>query len=240
MARINVVLRKEDLEPSFLHDKVAVVIDVLFATSSIVTALNQGATDVYPVLNQQMALETVRGFAQDSFVLSGEQHLRSIAGFSAYTPLALSRQSLRGRSLVYATTNGTVALRQANSAAQVYAAALLNAPAVVNQLQQHKEQTLVLICSGSAGRVNLEDLYLAGYLIEQLSTQHSGRWQLTDTCQIALAVYRQYESPEHCLRESQLGRALSLTDMNEEINYSARLGCIDLVPKLNGASLQVA
>ncbi|CAN7575679.1 2-phosphosulfolactate phosphatase [Pseudomonas umsongensis] len=240
MAKINVILRKEDLDPSFLHDKVAVVIDVLFATSSIVTALNQGAADVYPVLNRQMALETVRNFVKDSYILSGEQHLHSIAGFSAYTPLALSRQSLQGRSLVYATTNGTVALRQADSAAHVYVAALLNAPAVVNQLQQHKDQTLVLICSGSAGRVNLEDLYLAGYLIEQLSAQSSDHWQLTDTCQIALAVYRQYDSPEHCLRQSQLGRVLALTEMDEEISYSARLGCIDLVPKFKGASLQVA
>lgn len=240
MTKINVILRKEDLDPAFLHNKVAVVIDVLFATSSIVTALNQGATDVYPVLNQQMALQTAQELQQGSYILAGEQHMHGIAGFSAYTPMALSRESLQGRSLVYTTTNGTVALRQADSAARLYVAALLNAPAVVHQLQQHRDQTLVLICSGSAGRVNLEDLYLAGYLIDQLSTQRPSDWQLTDTCQIALAVYRRYDCAEQCLRQSQLGSLLALTDMDEEISYSARLGHIDLVPRFEGASLRVA
>jgi 2-phosphosulfolactate phosphatase len=240
MAKINVILRKEDLDPAFLHNKVAVVIDVLFATSSIVTAFSQGVTEVYPVLNRQMALETVREFASDSYILAGEQHLQNIAGFSTYTPMALSRESLHGRRLVYATTNGTVALRQADSAARVYVAALLNAPAVVQQLEKHADQSLVLICSGSAGRVNLEDLYLAGYLTEQLSILRPGGWQLTDTCQIARSVYRQYACAEDCLRQSQLGSVLALTDMDEEISFSARLGCVDLVPRFEGASLRVA
>jgi 2-phosphosulfolactate phosphatase len=240
MTKINVILRKEDLDPAFLHDKVAVVIDVLFATSSIVTALGQGAIDVHPMLNRQMALNAVRDLDQASYILAGEQHLQGIAGFSEFTPMALAREPLKGRSLFYATTNGTVALRMADSASHVYAAALLNAPAVVSRLLEHPDQTLVLICSGSAGRVNLEDLYLAGYLIEALCAQGTGGWQLTDTCHIALAVYRQYTYPEHCLRQSQLGSALALTHMDEEIGYSAQVGCVNLVPKLVGASLRVA
>ncbi|WAH55402.1 2-phosphosulfolactate phosphatase [Pseudomonas silvicola] len=235
MAKINVVLRKEDLDPSFLSDKIAVVIDVLFATSSIVSALGQGACDVYPAINRQCALEIARTLRQDSYVLAGESHLRNLDGFSGYSPLALSRQPLQGRSLVYATTNGTVALRQAEGARHVYAAALLNAPAIVRQLRSHAGQTLVLLCSGSAGRVNLEDLYLAGYLIHALMEgAATDTWQLGDTCHIALAVYRQYQSPEHCLRQSQLGQLLTSGPLDEEVSYSAQVGFIDIVPRLQG------
>lgn len=238
MPKLNVILRKEDLDPDFLHDKVAVVIDVLFATSTIITALHQGATEVHVTSSSQQASESVRNLPEGSFLLAGESHLNRIPGFASYAPLALSSERLRGRRLVYYTTNGTVALRKADTARHVYAAALLNGPAMVQQLLQHSELSLVFICSGSAGRINLEDLFAAGYLAEQLELARPGHWQPTDTCSIARAVYRQYaDKPQACLFESQLGRQSESHAMCEEINYAAQLGLLDIIPKLNGQYL---
>lgn len=235
MPKINVVLRKEDLDSAYLYDKVAVVIDVLFATTTIVSALHHGARAVYPAANRQMACEAVNGLEPDSYILAGENHLQSIPGFVAYSPLALSLEPLAGRNVVFSTTNGTVALRKADTAKHVYAAALLNAPAIIRQLQQHPNQSIVLVCSGSAGRVNLEDLYLAGYLVDQLDTLYPGHWTQSDTCHIARSVYGQYcDSPHDCLMQSQLGVRLCEEDMREEVKYSAQLGLIDIVPHLQG------
>ncbi|WP_157711501.1 2-phosphosulfolactate phosphatase [Pseudomonas sp. PB120] len=238
MPKINVVLRKEDLDPDFLYDKVAVVIDVLFATTTIVAALHHGARAVYPAANRQMACDTVNGLEPDSYILAGENHLQKIPGFVTYSPLALSQEALAGRNVVFSTTNGTVALRKADTAKHVYAAALLNAPAIIRQLQKHQDRSIVLVCSGSAGRVNLEDLYLAGYLVEQLEITCPGTWTLSDTCHIARSVYGQYyDSPHDCLMQSQLGVRLCKEDMFDEVEYSARLGLLDIVPHLQGNHL---
>ena len=238
MPKLNVILRKEDLDPAFLHDKVAVVIDVLFATSTIATALHHGAVEVQPMRSYQLASEASRELAEDSYLLAGESHLRRIPGFAGYSPLSLATLPLAGRRLVFCTTNGTVALHQASCARHVYAAALLNGPAVVRQLQQHPDLSIVLICAGSAGRVNLEDLFAAGYLIEQLVQASPGTWQTTDTCSIARALYLQYaDAPEACLLNSQLGRHLTASSMHEEISYAAQIGLFNVVPHLSGQYL---
>lgn len=235
MPKINVILRKEDLDPAFLYDKVAVVIDVLFATSTIVAALHHGAKAVYPTANRQMACDTIKGLQPDSYLLAGENHLQNIPGFVGYSPLALSQEPIAGRNVVFSTTNGTVALRKADTARHVYAAALLNAPAIVRQLQTHEDSSIVLVCSGSAGRVNLEDLYLAGYLVDQLEIARPGHWTRSDTCHIARAVHGQYrDSPHGCLMQSQLGVRLHEQDMLDEVKYSAQLGLLDIVPRMQG------
>lgn len=238
MPKLNVILRKEDIDPAFLHDKVVVVIDVLFTTSSIATALHYGAAEVQPMHSHQQASEAIRGLAEGSYLLAGENQLRRIPGFADYLPLSLITLPLAGRRLMFCNTNGTVALHQASSARHVYAAALLNGPAIVRQLQTHPDHSIVLVCSGYAGRANLEDLFTAGYLIEQLMQTSPGIWQTTDTCSIASAVYRQYaDNPEACLLDSQLGRHLAANSMHEEISYTAQIGLFDVVPHLSGQCL---
>lgn len=240
MPKLNVIVRKEDLSSDFLHDKVVVVIDTLFATSTIVTALQHGAAAVLPHSNAQQASNAVRELDQGSYLLAGESHLRSIPGFAGYSPLSVAQQPLQGRQLVYCTTNGTVALRQADCARHVYAAALLNGPAIAHRLQQHTEQSLMLVCAGSAGRINLEDLYTAGYLIEQLEKYCPNHWQHSDTSTIARAVYQQYaQNPLACLLDSQLGRSLP-DDLQAEVHYAAQVGLFNVIPKLDGQRLVAA
>src|SRR6202011_3225719 len=72
MAKIHVLMKKEDLDGERLPGKVVVVLDVLFATSSIVTALAHGAVEVIPTLDGPSALSVASGRAAESFVLSGE------------------------------------------------------------------------------------------------------------------------------------------------------------------------
>lgn len=96
----------------------------------------------------------------------------------------------------------------------------------------------MLICSGSAGRVNLEDLFAAGYLIEHLEQASPGTWQVTDTCTIARALYHHYaDRPTTCLLDSQLGNQLAIGSMREELLYTAQIGLLDVVPHFNGQFL---
>ena len=167
--KVHVLYRKEELDHERLEGKVAVVLDVLFATSTIITALAHGASEVIPTLDEAGARAEAQKHPEGSYVLAGELYAETLPGFASPTPLALLKEPIAGRKLIYSTTNGTVALRQSAAADHVYAAALINGEAVVKCiLASHPGQTILIVCSGSMGMVNLEELYGAGYLVARL------------------------------------------------------------------------
>src|SRR5699024_7215900 len=110
------------------------VLDIIFATSSITAALEAGASKVLPALGLDEAREIGERLAPDSWMLAGENNAEAFAGYRSYEPLALATPDMAGTQLIYATTNGTVALRQADFFERVYAASLRNASAVVRHL----------------------------------------------------------------------------------------------------------
>jgi len=238
--RVHVVTRKEELDASLLEGKVVVVLDVLFATTSIVAAFSAGAREVIPVPDPESAIVAARQFPPGQVALAGEQHLAPIPGFLGYSPLTLAEEPLRDKSLVYVTTNGTVALHSAREAAHVYAGSLRNGTALIEHLvESHRHETLVLVCAGSAGAFNLEDFYGAGYFVDGLVSQSVERWLPTDAAIAAQEIYRaNSENPENVMLRSSLGRTLSSTEMREDVLYVAQRGVEALVPKLSDGVLR--
>ena len=110
MPKLHVLVKKEELDGQLLAGKVVIVLDVLFATTSIATALAHGATEVIPAVDEAAARAEAARRSPGSFVLAGELGAETLPGFSHPTPLALIGERLAGRSLVYSTTNGTVAV----------------------------------------------------------------------------------------------------------------------------------
>ena len=135
--KVHVLFRRQDLDMVKLEGKVVVVLDVLFATSTMIAALAGGATAVIPTLDEAHAREAAKRLQPRDYVLAGELFAETIAGFAPPTPKALLQHDLKGRTLIYATTNGTVALSESSPAAHVFAGALLNAEAVVGHIARH-------------------------------------------------------------------------------------------------------
>jgi 2-phosphosulfolactate phosphatase len=239
-SRIHVLYRKEDLEGFRLAGKVVIVLDILFATSTIVSALANGATDVIPTLDEQGARAKTAELPADSFVASGELYAETIPGFVSPTPLALLAHGVAGRTVVYSTTNGTVALRHASAAAHVYAGAMLNAQAVVDHVRsRHPEDTVLIVCSGSAGSVNLEDMVGGGYFADLFARALGGEQELSDAALAALHLYRSVD-PFDALMRSRVGRMMQERDLVHEVEYAARRSEINLVPRLVDGRLVAA
>ena len=183
--KVHVLLKKEELDSQRLPGKVVVVLDVLFATSSMVTALAHGAAEVVPTLDGEAARAEAGRRPPGSCVLSGELNAVTLDGFAHPTPLALLGEALAGRSLVYSTTNGTVAVRKAAEADHVWAGALLNGRAVAERVERLAgDRTVLIVCSGSADHFNLEDFYGAGQLVSLLAAGGRGR-ELSDAAEAA-------------------------------------------------------
>lgn len=239
MQKLHVLLRKEELNPERLEEKVAIVIDCLAATSTIATALQHGAADVLPVLDQHEGRTAASRQPPGSFVLAGEEMAQLIDGFGPPTPLALlACTELKGRRLIYSTTNGTVALRRSAGAKAVYAAALVNGRAVAEHvLAVHRTETVLLVCAGSAGRFSLEDYFAAGYLAETLTGGDPQRFILTDAAVGAAALYRRWPA-EEALLHTRVGARMVRAGMGEEVRFIARTDQFDVVPALQDGLLR--
>ena len=108
MPKLHALLEAEKLGPARLEGKVIIVLDILFATTTIVHAFAEGARRIHPVRSRDEGLRIADGIGP--CVLAGEYLAHAIPGFAPATPMALAASGLNGSEMIYCTTNGTQAL----------------------------------------------------------------------------------------------------------------------------------
>ena len=163
------------LSPALLHlydlsNSVVVIIDVFRATSTIASALYNGAKSVIPVDSVPKAIEiskSIDGIAageRDGMIADGLQHGNS--------PLEYSREFIEGKTLVLTTTNGTRLLHMAleKNADTIISGSFPNISSVCDFLVKEKKN-VVLGCAGWKDRFNLEDTLFAGSVINRIKKE---------------------------------------------------------------------
>jgi 2-phosphosulfolactate phosphatase len=234
MPSLHVLLKKEDLNPAHLEGRVLIVLDILFATSTMVHAFAAGVEAIWPALNTVDANRVADGIGE--CIRSGEYLAEHLPGFAPAMPLLLGREPLRGSKLVYCTTNGTIALRSAAGASFAYVGALLNGAALVAHIRQvHPDASVLIVCSGSVGNFNLEDFYGAGHFVDHF--EKHGDYELNDAARGAKLVRRGYE-PRTVLMGSRVGLMMQAKGMTNEVEYCAQLDVLDVVARLDGGVLR--
>ena len=220
--------KKEELDSVRVPGKVVVVLDILFATTTMVTALAHGAKEIVPVADESAARACAADFP--GCVLAGELYAETLPGFAHPAPLALVAHGVQDKSVVYSTTNGTVAMTQAAGAARVYCGALLNARALVEHiLARHERETILIVCSGSGNNFNFEDFYGAGYFVECLR-EHVR--DFSDAAKAALALFRQARAPD-ALLDCRVGRMMAARGLAHEVEFASRLDALPVVAALD-------
>lgn len=198
----------------------AVVIDVLRATSTAVTALSRGYRSVICCAD----LDTARSLRRAGRDLAGERHCRPLPGFDyGNSPRELPDGA--GRELVLCTTNGSGAIAAAAAMADdVILAALLNLDAVVRFLPHDEDITVV--CAGTDGRYAIEDVYVAGRIIAGLPGRR------TDAARGAECAAYAYGNSLQPLALSANGRVLLDTGQSGDIDFCARESVSSVVPRV--------
>jgi len=190
----------------------AVVIDVLRATTVMTTAGDHGATSMTTCGEIEAARELASRSAGDASggrpLLCGERHCRRIDGFDlGNSPAEYSRDVVGGRPLVLPTTNGTRAIRAARHARRLLVASFLNLSATATAISDQRH--IQLVCAGTNGQVSLEDVLLAGALVETLTAGNPDRG-CNDSAHLARAAWRQWVCPEPDAVQRASGRAVPL------------------------------
>ena len=237
--KLHVLTRKEELDSVRVAGKVVVVIDILFATTTMVAALAHGALEVIPVLDEAAARAEDARRGAGGCVLAGELYAQTLPGFVHPAPLALIEHGIKDRTVVYSTTNGTVALSLAAGARRVYCGALLNAGHLVEHiLREHARETVLLVCSGSGGNFNLEDFYGAGCLVERFAERLGPAADLSDAARAARTLYRNSPIPQTLL-ECRLGRMMNARGLRHEVEFACRVDAFPVVPALEEGRLRL-
>lgn len=150
----------------------AVIVDVLRATSTLTHAFANGAVRVVPARTPDEALALRRH--HPAALLCGERDARILPGFDlGNSPAEYSADRVAGRTLVFASTNGSIAMLHARPAARRILGAFVNTRAVVRALDGAPRVTIV--CSGKLGRFSLEDAAYAGWLCRALEERGAVR-----------------------------------------------------------------
>ncbi|NLC53589.1 MAG: 2-phosphosulfolactate phosphatase [Firmicutes bacterium] len=207
------------------HGKTVVVIDVLRASSTIVTALTNGCLALYPVADPGTAALFRRKLGADC--LTGGERLRlKIPGFDlGNSPLEYTAETVSGQRIILTTTNGTKALLEAEHAAEILIGSFLNAGRTSSYLTDKAE--VVFFCAGTIGEPGLEDLLCAGLMIERLLV--SGvEAELSDAAQIGLVTYRHLlgqpeTDPVVVLHQAHHAKGLAAMGLTDDITYCAQI-----------------
>lgn len=224
------MLTAEAVVPSAVAGGAVVVIDVLRASTSIVSALAHGCRAVVPVADADEARRRASAMAGEKPLLAGERRGETIAGFDlGNSPVDLASERVRDRTVIMTTSNGTRALLAVREASAVAVAGLVNlAAAAAWALGQRRAVTVV--CAGERGAVSLEDHVCAGLLVERLAGAGPAA-TLSPGAEAAAEVGRRYGKDVVRLREdSPWARHLVRTGRGGDVDRCLALDATTLVP----------
>ncbi|MFL6565367.1 MAG: 2-phosphosulfolactate phosphatase, partial [Burkholderiales bacterium] len=207
---------------------------------TMVAALAHGAVEIVPVLDEAAARAEDARRGAGVCVLAGELYAETLPGFVHPAPLALVEYGVKGRSVVYSTTNGTVAMTQCAGAARVYCGALLNAGAIVERvLAGHPRETVLIVCSGSGNNFNFEDFYGAGCFVERFAERLGAAADLSDAAKAARTVYRGARAPE-ALLDCRVGRMMTAKGLAREVEFACRVDALPVVTALDQGRVRLS
>jgi len=228
------------LEARDLSETVCVVFDVLRATSSIITALANGARAIIPVAEISEALALRR---QDpNVLLAGERdgvrilnHLTGSISFDlGNSPREFTKDKIGAHPIVITTTNGTRALRACHRAWMTSIGSFLNLSATVNLLQQPPPSHLVLVCSGTFDQAAYEDVLCAGALCG-LIWSHYRDGAVSDSAHIARRLFLAEEKDlAGALASSSrnAARLLASAELRDDVAFCLQRDLFNLVAEL--------
>lgn len=216
-----------------------VVFDVLRATSTMLTALNNGAEAIIPVAEIADALAHLE--KRKDILLAGERHgLRIRAGATGgvdfdfgNSPREFTAERVSGRTIAATTTNGTRALRACAHAQRVLIGALVNLEALASEIRNARPSNLLLICAGTGEEAAYEDTLAAGGLCDLL-------WDTWgDDASDAAAMARLLFHKARCDLQAALAvsrngsRLLAIPDLAEDVAICAQKDAVPVIAALN-------
>lgn len=239
MIKITVFLAQSLVKDGLvLKERNVVIVDVLRATTTMITALANGAKDIVPAETVPVAARVAKGSSNS--VLCGERNGKLIEGFAmGNSPFEYTEQAVKGKSLVFCTTNGTQAIAKARHAKSCILAGIINLDKVVSYLKELNEDFTIL-CSGKLNNFCTEDAVAAGLIIKNLIESGSrNEYELNDPEYVSLMLAKSLGTKSGKASEEKLletfmecehGKYLQSLGFVGDLAFAAKLNSHPLIP----------
>ena len=214
--------------------QVAVVIDVLRATTTISCALTNGADSIQVFADLDLLREEASRWDPEKKLMIAERGGKKIEGFDlGNSPLSVTKDLVAGKRLFMSTTNGTKSLQRVQNAEYLFAMGLTNRKAVAERIISINKSEILILGSGWEGSYSLEDSLAAGALAEYLIVNSNSKVNLVnDELNAALALWHYWkEDILKCLKTATHGKRLtSIGNYEDDFKCCSQLDCLNIVP----------
>jgi len=220
-----------DLSEAEAKGKIVVVVDVLRASSTIVQACESGVARIIPVATVEEAAKLLSTLERKKTLLGGEREGVPIDGFDlGNSPLEYTSQAVKGKTLIFTTSNGTVAITRSSSAKEIVLGCFLNLSAVVTHVISSRAKKVAVLCAGSLGRLSLEDFVCAGHVIDRIVDGTRASTVLNDGAIAARALANALGDVSQAVRGSSHGRRLAELGFGEDLEFCSTIDMYATVP----------
>jgi len=231
--RVDVVFGGAALVPSDVSGRVVAVIDVLRASTSIATALNNGAKAVIPLESSDEVVTRSKALERSDVRLAGERRMLAIPGFDlGNSPREFTRAAVEGKTILMTTTNGTPAITNTQGARDVVIASYVNYTAVLTMLRTALRggTDITLVCAGRERQFALEDAGCAGRFVTNVSKRLTGV-SVNDAAQACALIDKRYgEQVLKLFEASEHGRALRDAGFGDDLTACAAVDAHPVIP----------
>lgn len=244
---IHVISSVNEARTEELQNKTVIVIDVLRATSTMLTALAEGSRAIIPVETVNQAKQLQR----TGELLGGERFCKKISGFDfGNSPLEYQSEKIADKTVIMTTTNGTRAIQKASKAGHVLIGGFLNAASCAEKAFRLSDE-IVLVCAGTQDVFALEDGLCAGMLISELLRLNAespprgteqNQMPPEQVNDFGLAMLHAYRSVQDRLQETLLatsnGKRLSKIGFHDDVIYCAQTNLYKLAPEVHHGKIE--
>ncbi|MEG1256047.1 2-phosphosulfolactate phosphatase family protein [Clostridium sp.] len=235
--KIDVMISAADIKPERLKNKVVVVIDVLRATTVMITALSNGCDKVIPVREIEDALD-IANKNRHNCLLGGERQGLKIEGFDfSNSPLDYTGEVVKGKTLIMTTSNGTKAIKNSEEAERIFIAAMINGKAVAEKLVE-LDKDVVFVNAGTDGEFSMDDYITSGYIINCIKSIEDSKCELTDMAMTSEYIYKANPGIISFVKDALHYKRLKKLGYYEDLRYCFTKDIINMVPEYKNGRIQ--
>lgn len=229
--KIDLFLTPNEITEERLKEHVAVVVDVLRASTTTCAALAAGAKEIIPADSIAGAIQLASLLSRETTLLCGEREGKLIDGFDlGNSPLQYTPGMVKGKTLIFGSTNGSPTIVKTRQARRTLICGFVNLGVVVHSLSQ-VTAPIAILCAGRQAQFAIEDAVCAGRILVEVQRETGQELELNDGARVALILAEQFwDSISDVVATSFHGRYLAEIGMEADLPFCADLNRLPLLP----------
>jgi 2-phosphosulfolactate phosphatase len=230
--RLDVFFTPNQVKVPDTQGRLVIIVDVLRASTTVATALGNGAKTVIPLEGPDEVIVRSKEFARSQTLLAGEQKMHPISGFDlGNSPQAFTPEVVEGKTILLTTTNGTRALLGVQGARDIVVASYVNFTAVLAMMKvaASSNTDIAIICAGEEGGFTLEDAACAGRYVKAIPKRAA--LAVNDAAAASVLIEKKYgDNIAKVFKESTHGQALQSAGFGDDLAAAAEVDSYPVVP----------